>query len=242
LRDSAELFGLAEDLVRGRHIEIVDSTFEARLDALQSDVCAMGRDVTDRLGRAVTAYEQRDSGAGRAVADGDDEINERYLELEAECMDLLALYQPVASDLRLVVASFKILTDLERVGDLASNLGGYVDAMAGDTVPSVPITDIGEMALTQLEGALNAYETGDPERCHDIAAADTDLDERCYAATDDMVRSLVNRSPEDDVAETLADTKRYLLTVRDLERAGDHAVNIAARTLYMLESDDALIY
>ena len=217
-------------------------TFEARLDALQTDVCEMGRDVTDRLDRAVTAYAQRDPAAGRAVADGDDEINERYLDLEAECIDLLALQQPVASDLRLVVASFKILTDLERVGDLAGNLGGYVDAMAGDTVPSVPITDIGEMALAQLEGALAAYETGDPQRCRDVAAADTDLDQRCGAATDDLVRSLVDRSPDDDVAATLADTKRYLLTVRDLERAGDHAVNIAARTLYMVENDAALIY
>ena len=71
---------------------------------------------------------------------------------------------------------------------------------------------------------------------------DTDLDERCGAATNDLVRSLVTRPSDDDVAATLADTKRYLLTVRDLERAGDHAVNIAARTLYMLENDAALIY
>ncbi|MFC6757352.1 MULTISPECIES: phosphate signaling complex protein PhoU [Haloarcula] len=217
-------------------------TFEARLDALWTDVCEMGRDVTERLDRAVTAYEQRDPAAGRAVADADGEINARYLDLEAECIDLLALYQPVASDLRLVVASFKILTDLERVGDLAANLGGYVDAMAGDTVPSVPITDIGEMALAQLRDALAAYETGDAERCRDVAAADTDLDERCSAATNDLVRSLVNHTPDGDVTATLADTKRYLLTVRDLERAGDHAVNIAARTLYMVENDDALIY
>ena len=217
-------------------------TFEARLDALQSDVCEMGRDVTERLDRAVTAYEQRDPVAGRRVAETDDEINDRYLALEQDCIDLLALQQPVASDLRLVVASFKILTDLERVGDLAGNLGGYVDAMAGDTVPSVPITDIGEMTLAQLDDALIAYETGDPQRCRDVAAADTDLDQRCGAATDDLVRSLVDRDPDADVAATLADTKRYLLTVRDLERAGDHAVNIAARTLYMLENDDALIY
>ena len=217
-------------------------TFEARLDALRTDVCAMGRDVTERLDRAVTAYEQRDPATGRAVAADDDEINERYLDLEAECIDLLALHQPVASDLRLVVASFKILTDLERVGDLATNLGTRVDAMAGDTVPSVPITDIGEMTLAQLRDALVAYETGDPERCRDVAAADTDLDQRCGAAANDLVRSLVTYTPDDDVAATLADTKRYLLTVRDLERAGDHAVNIAARTLYMVENDAELIY
>jgi len=106
----------------------------------------------------------------------------------------------------------------------------------------VPITDIGEMTLAQLRDALVAYETGDPERCRDVAAADTDLDQRCGAAANDLVRSLVTYTPDDDVAATLADTKRYLLTVRDLERAGDHAVNIAARTLYMVENDAELIY
>jgi len=217
-------------------------TFEEALDALQTDVCALGADVTDRLERAVTAYEQRDSAMGRAVAEADGEINERYLALERECIDLLALQQPVASDLRVVAASFKILTDLERVGDLAANLGGYVEAMATDTIPSVPITDISEMALSQLDGALAAYETADPALCREVAAADTDLDQRCGAATDDLVRALVAGPPDDDVAATLADTKRYLLTVRDLERVGDHAVNIAARTLYMVETDDALIY
>jgi len=216
-------------------------TFEDDLETLQTDVCALGADVTERLERAVTAYEQRDPAMGRAVVEADSEINDRYLDLEADCIDLLALQQPVASDLRLVVASFKILTDLERVADLASNLGSYVDAMATDTVPSVPITDISEMALAQLDGALTAYETNDADLCRDVAAADTDLDQRCVAAIDDLVRALVDH-PFDDVAATLADTKRYLLTVRDLERAGDHAVNIAARTLYMVEMDDELIH
>jgi len=217
-------------------------SLEDRLDALQADVCTMGEAVTDRLDRAITAYEQRDAAMGRAVANGDNEINELYLDLERRCIDLLALQQPVATDLRLVVASFKILTDLERIGDLAANLGGRVEAMATDTVPSVPITDIGEMTLAQVEDALTAYETGDPDRCRAVAAADTDLDQRCGAATDDLVRALVNRPHDDDVAATLAGTKRYLLTVRDLERAGDHAVNIAARTLYTVEMDDALLY
>jgi phosphate transport system protein len=217
-------------------------TFEEDLAALRADVCALGADVSDRVERAVTAYTQQNPEMGRTVAETDDRINERYLALERDCIDLLALQQPVASDLRLVAASFKILTDLERIADLAGNLGSYVEAMATDTVPSVPVTDISEMTLAQLDAALTAYETGDPTRCRDVAATDTDLDQRCGAAADDLVRALVNHPPDGDVAATLADTKRYLLTVRELERIGDHAVNIAARTLYMVENDDALIY
>ncbi|GGN97519.1 MULTISPECIES: phosphate signaling complex protein PhoU [Haloarcula] len=218
-------------------------TFESELDALRADVCAMGADVTDRLDRAVTAYERRDPGMGRAVAEADDEINQSYLDLEQDCIDLIALQQPVASDLRFIAASFKILTDLERIADLAANLGGYVDAMESDTIPNVPIADIADMVLAQLDGAMAAYEDADADRCREVAAADTDVDQRCGAATDDLVRTLVNHSPaEDDTEALLADTKRYLLTVRDLERVGDHAVNVAARTLYMVESSDDLIY
>ncbi|QIO23692.1 phosphate signaling complex protein PhoU [Haloarcula sp. JP-L23] len=217
--------------------------FADRLAGLRADVYALGTDVVDRLDRATTAYEWRDHEMGRAVATTDDAINERYLSLERECIDLLALYQPVASDLRVVVASFKILTDIERVADLAANLGGYVDAMESETIPNVPIADIADMALAQLDGAMAAYEDADADRCREVAAADTDVDQRCGAATDDLVRTLVNHSPaEDDTEALLADTKRYLLTVRDLERVGDHAVNVAARTLYMVESSDALIY
>ncbi|WP_276272546.1 phosphate signaling complex protein PhoU [Haloarcula litorea] len=218
-------------------------SFAAELDDLRADICDLGATVSERLDRAATAYEERDAAAGHAVATADGEINERYLALESRCIDLLALQQPVASDLRFVTASFKILTDLERVGDLAANLGDYVEEMESGAVPRVPITDISEMARTQLDEALSAYETGDPARCRAVAEADTDLDERCGAATDDLVRSLVKQSPSEEELEPLmADTQRFLLTVRDLERVGDHAVNIAARTLYMVESDDELIY
>ncbi|MBX0294851.1 phosphate signaling complex protein PhoU [Haloarcula nitratireducens] len=218
-------------------------SFESDLGALRADVCAMGEDVTDRLDRAVTAYERRDPAMGRAVAEADDEINERYLELERDCVDLIALQQPVASDLRFIAASFKILTDLERIADLASNLGAYAHEMESETIPNVPIADIADMALAQLDGAMTAYEERDAERCRTVAAADTDLDQRCEAATDDLVRSLVDQTPDEgDLEPLMADTQRFLLTVRDLERVGDHAVNIAARTLYMVESSDELIY
>ncbi|WP_135304348.1 phosphate signaling complex protein PhoU [Haloarcula amylovorans] len=217
-------------------------TFETELDALRADICAMGADVTDRLDRAVTAYERRDPAMGRAVAEADDEVNERYLALEQDCIDLIALQQPVASDLRFIAASFKILTDLERIADLASNLGEYVNEMESETIPNVPIADIADMALAQLDDAMTAYEERDTERCRTVAAADTDLDQRCAAATDDLVRSLINQTPDDELESLMADTQRFLLTVRDLERVGDHAVNIAARTLYMTESSDDLIY
>jgi phosphate transport system protein len=218
-------------------------SFEAALADLKTDVAGMGDLVVERLRDAATAYEEGGVGLGESVAESDDEVNEIYLELESDCIGLLALQQPVASDLRFVAASFKILTDLERIADLASNLGRYVQSADEERLTSVPVADIADMAIAQVEAAIEAYVEEDPEQCRTVAADDTDLDQRCEAAAADLVRFLVNYDATTDELEALlADTERFLLTVRDLERVGDHAVNIAARTLYMIDSDDSLIY
>ncbi|UHH14634.1 hypothetical protein LT972_06440 [Halobacterium litoreum] len=96
--------------------------YQAELDDLRASVVEMGDLVCDRLDDALAAYEANDEAVARGVVDGDDAVNDRYLELEGDCVDLLALQQPVASDLRFVAASFKISTDLERVGDHAVNV------------------------------------------------------------------------------------------------------------------------
>jgi len=218
-------------------------SYEDQLARLKAAVESMGDRVVERLRDAVTAYEEGDEALGRSIAESDGEINDRYLELESTCIDLLALQQPVAGDLRFVAATFKILTDLERIADLASNLGRYVQSVGEERLTSVPVADIADMAIAQVEAAVAAYVDEDPEQCRTVAADDTDLDQRCEAAADDLVRFLVNYDATTDELEALlADTQRFLLTVRDLERVGDHAVNIAARTLYMIDSDDDLIY
>jgi len=218
-------------------------SYENQLADLKADIESMGDLVVRRLRDAATAYEEGDVGLGATVAEGDEEINRLYLDLESDCIDLLALQQPVAGDLRLVAASFKILTDLERIADLASNLGHYVRSTDEERLTSVPVADIADMAIAQVEAAIEAYAAEDPEQCRAVAADDTDLDQRCEAAADDLVRFLVNYDASTgDLEALLADTERYLLTVRDLERVGDHAVNIAARTLYMIDNDDDLIY
>jgi len=99
--------------------------YQRRLEALREAVLEMSALVGDRYELAVEAAIDGDETLGRRVIDGDDDVNERYLAIEEECVALHALQQPVASDLRLVTASFKIITDLERVGDLATNLAAY---------------------------------------------------------------------------------------------------------------------
>jgi phosphate transport system protein len=227
--------------------------YQKRLEGLRTDVVEMGDLVLDRYETALRAAETGDDDLAAEVIDGDHAVNARYLELEEECTELLALQQPVAGDLRLVTASFKIITDLERVGDLATNIAEY-GGDDGGIHPAVDFRGLGDAAGEMVADAVAAYEAADPDACREIDVRDDDLDERCRRNSEAVVRSLLEadraraetngtREPEaDHLADALDDVSRALLAIRDLERVGDHGVNIAARTLYMIESDDELIY
>ena len=220
-------------------------TYQRRLEALREAVLEMSALVCDRYELAIEAAIDGDETLGRRVVDGDDDVNERYLRIEDECVALHALQQPVASDLRLVTASFKIITDLERVGDLATNLAAY--GSNDGLHPAMEFRGLAESAGDMLADAMAAYETGDVDACYRIAARDEDLDERCRRASQAVLRHLVETDRARDhsseaLAEGLDAVSNGLLAVRDVERVGDHAVNVAARTLYMIENDDELLY
>ncbi|WP_276272547.1 phosphate signaling complex protein PhoU [Haloarcula litorea] len=222
-------------------------SYQERLETLREDVLYMSELVLDRLRMGLSALEQKDEAQAWEVIEGDGEVNELYLELEQDCIDLLALQQPVASDLRFIAASFKIITDLERIGDLATNLGEYTLEAERDVFPEVDIREVAEVVIEMVEDAMDAYDREDAEACYVIAETDDEVDARCESASETVVRDLIEReidadSSDEDIEQLMADVSRLLLTVRDVERVGDHAVNIAARTLYMVENDDDLIY
>jgi len=222
-------------------------SYQEQLDALREDVLYMSEVVLERLRMGLDALEQKDEDLAWEVIEGDDEVNRLYLDLEQDCVDLLALQQPVAGDLRFIAASFKIITDLERVADLATNLGDYTLDAERERYPDVDVQEVGDRVATMVEDAMTAYADGDPEACFAIADRDDEVDALCERAADTVVRDLIERKVDDatgeqEVERLMQDVSRLLLTVRDLERVGDHAVNIAARTLYMVENSDELIY
>jgi phosphate transport system protein len=222
-------------------------SYQERLDTLREDVLYMSEIVLERFRKGLDALERKDEDLAWEVIEGDDEINQMYLDLEKDCIDLLALQQPVASDLRFIAASFKIITDLERIADLATNLGDYTLQADRDVFPEVDIQGVADETIEMVEDAMEGYATEDPSLCYSIAEADDDIDERCEAASEAVVRDLIERevtvdASNEEIEQLMADVSRLLLTIRDLERVGDHAVNIAARTLYMVENDDDLIY
>jgi len=222
-------------------------SFQEQLEALQTDVLYMSEIVLERLRMGLDALDRKDDAQADEVIERDAEVNELYLELEQDCIDLFALQQPVAGDLRLIASSFKIITDLERIGDLATNLGEYALDANEDVYPDVDIQAIGTDIIRMLEDAMEAFDAQDTDACYAIAEFDDAIDTRCRQASETVVRDLLEResdpSDADGTIEVLMeDVSRLLLTIRDLERVADHAVNIAARTVYMTENDDALIY
>lgn len=223
-------------------------SYQHELETLRADIVELGALVGTRLEQGLQALTDGDTDLAREVIEGDEEINDRYQDLEENCIDLYALQQPVAGDLRFVAASFKILTDLERVGDLATNFAGYtVETTDEDRRPRVPEVDlpaIGEDAGEMLADAMVAYRTDDPDLCREVAARDDSLDALCQRASERVVRDLIEHEAAEawDIERLLDDVSRLLLAVRDAERVGDHAVNIAARTLYMIDNDPELVY
>jgi phosphate transport system protein len=219
--------------------------YQEQLDRVRDDVLYMSEIVLERLRMGLDALEQKDDETAWEVIEGDHEINEMYLDLESDCVDLLALQQPVAGDLRFIAATFKIITDLERIGDLATNLGDYsLDAQQA-VFPDVDVQEIGDATIEMVEDAMAAYATEDAEACYAIADRDEEIDALCERASETVARDLIEREgvdSEEEIQRLMQDVYRLLLTIRDLERVGDHAVNIAARTLYMVENDDDLLY
>ena len=219
--------------------------YQERLAGLREDVLYMSEVVLERLRMGLDALQAKDEELAWEVIEGDDEVNALYLDLEGECIDLLALQQPVAGDLRFIAASFKIITDLERIADLATNLGDYTLEAEQDVYPDVDVQEIGEEVTRMVERAMDAYADEDAAACYEIADYDDRVDELCERASEAVARDLIEREDADsdeEVERLMRDVHRLLLTIRDLERVGDHAVNIAARTLYMVENDDDLLY
>jgi phosphate transport system protein len=220
--------------------------YQEKLDQLQEDVLYMSEIVLEQLRDGLEALDSRDEELAWEVIEGDHEVNELYLDLEGHCVDLLALQQPVASDLRFITATFKIITDLERIGDLATNLGDYAFDAERTLFPEVDIQEIGAEVIVMIEDAMEAYAEQNIDACYEIADRDDQIDELCESASETVARDLIETEGydrgEEEIQQTMQDVYRLLLTIRDLERVGDHAVNIAARTLYMVENDDDLLY
>ena len=201
------------------------------LEALKSSVLAMGGVVEQALELSLRAVMSRQREPAEIVAHGDDAIDERELQLEEDCLKALALHQPVAGDLRFIVAIMKVNNDLERVGDLALNIAERaLDLLEKPPLPQVQdLQPMAEMCSTMLRESLDSLVNQDPEIARRVIATDERVDEM-HAERFRQVQDLMRESPDRiDAATQILSLSRYL------ERIADHATNIAEDVVFMID-------
>ncbi len=203
------------------------------LHELKQHLLFLSSTVEEAVAKVVQAIMARDSRLAREVIAADTEIDNLEVRIEAECQRILALHQPVAGDLRFVVATLKINNDLERMGDLAKKIGKNVVYLCGvpPTGAQVDFREIAEKSRSMVKRSIDAFVNGDAELARQVMADDDEVD----ALKDELYEELRNaiRSNPDELEALL---KLYGVT-RNLERLGDMATHVAEEVIFMVEGD-----
>jgi phosphate transport system protein len=208
--------------------------FQEELDQLTSRLLEMGGLAEDRVRSSVRAVVDRDHALVATVLEGDDPINQLHIEIDSRCVRLLALHQPMAVDLRVILSAVKINTDLERVGDLAINIAEAGLRYLGHP-PVKELIDIPRMAdIAQgmLRDALDAFVRRDTVLAQQVLDADDTLD----ALKTQVFRELLTYMLQD--THTIEPSLDLILISRHLERIGDHATNVAEDVIFMVSARD----
>lgn len=201
------------------------------ITVLQTRVVRLALEVESRFEKALEALARRDTETAQALAASDDVIDRQEVEIEEECLKILALHQPVASDLRWVIAVLKINNDLERIADIAVNIAERVPRL----VPAPPsgmeqhLQQMGDHAIGMLRQTFDALARRSPDLAREVVARDEALDQM-HRQTFATVEQGVVAGPVEVAALLL-----FLSVSRDLERVGDHVTNIAEDLIYLFE-------
>ena len=202
------------------------------LDGLRARVLLLGGETETALQRAMYALVERDSGTAREVLRDDDKIDRMEVEIDRLCVDVLALRQPAARDLRFVVSVAKITPILERIADHACNIA-RVAVDLNDEPQLKAFTDLprmAEVASGMLRSALDAFTSGDAAAARETIDRDDEIDELYERVFRELIRMMA-----DDPATT-ARAARLLFVAKHLERVGDYVTDICELTVYMTEA------
>lgn len=205
-------------------------TFDRELADLQSEVLVLGSMVEKSIAKSIEALRTRDVEASRQVISDDDLIDAKRHEIEERCIDLIATQQPLAGDLRQIVAILHIAVDLERMGDYAEGIG-KIGVMMGTEPPLKPLIDIprmAELANGMLHRSLDALVNRDVELARQVCE-DDDLVDGLY---DQVYRELVLFMIQDP--QTIERATHLIWAAHDLERVADRATNIAEQVIFLV--------
>ncbi len=204
---------------------------QTEIDNLKKKLLTIGTLVEENLQLAIEAFENKDSRLAGRVIETDEKVDRMEVELEEDCLKVLALHQPVAIDLRFIVSVLKINNDLERIADLAVNIAERVEQL----VPyrgygmSPEHHDMAKKARAMLKNSLDALVNLDPELAGTVCASDDEVDELNHIIYQ-QVQDAIRKKPEQIDRHI-----HYMLIARHLERVADLATNIAEDVIYMVE-------
>jgi phosphate transport system protein len=204
------------------------TTFHKHLQEVEEDVSTMGKRVVTAIERSIEALKNRDSTLAHQIIADDAQINKQRFSIEENCIGLIATQQPVASDLRIIVAVLNILTELERIGDYAEGIAKIV-IMIGDEAPLKPLIDIprmGEITLDMINKSLQSFFTRDVELARRVVSLDGVVD----TLYDQVFQELLTFMMLDP--KTTNRATRLIWVAHNLERAADRATNICERVVF----------
>lgn len=214
----------------------ISKQFDQELERVRARVLLMGGTVEEQILRALQALATGDLELARKVVADDHRINTMEVELDEECSTIIARRQPTASDLRLLMAVIKTITDLERIGDEAQKIARMAELIYGpDRVPpprTVDIKHVATVALDMLRMALDAFARLDVTTAAEVVTRDQQVDEEFRS----ILRQLITFMMEDP--RTITHSLEVLFVAKAIERIGDHAKNMSEYVVYMVKGKD----
>jgi len=208
--------------------------FRRELDLLKSRLLELAELAKKALDRSITAFWDRDQDLARQVIAGDKAINQLEVFMDGECIRLVALYQPVAVDLRVIMAVDHIIAEIERIGDMAVNMAE--EALTLVRFPSPPlhpqIIPMARKVQEMLTQSLESFINRDVLLARQVCLADDEVDALDRSIFQDLEESMAAHR------EVVPGDQSQIAIVRNLERVGDHATNIAEQVIYMVEGEN----
>lgn len=206
---------------------IIRRKFEDQLSELQEDLLRLGRFVEEAHAKSMDSLVRGDLALAKQVISDDDFADDMTFGIQARATQLLALQQPMARDLRFVAACLKIVVDLERIGDHATDIAKVTRSLAGQGRPGPDLPQLSKLARKMVGDALQSFVQHDTKLAVQVARDDDAVDDLC----DTVQRDMIDLMRED--SSRVESATRFLLVARNLERVADHATNIAEQVYYV---------
>ncbi len=208
--------------------------FDEELLDLNKKILEMSAEVEMTIGNSIKALRELNKDKAMAVIKEDDRIDQIDLAIEEKCLNLIALYQPAATDLRFIVMSLKIATDLERIADLAVDIAQRVLEIADQPLlkPLIDIPKLATLSQGMVRDAINSFVNKDTELAKSVILRDSEADELRNMVQTELINDYMSKDPS-----TSPRAVALLLVARHLERICDHATNIAEYVIYLVKAE-----